>query len=265
MGPVRAARAPPRPSSRVRPSPRPPRASGAADGDRGPAARPWRSPSLVLHNVRMIELVFGGLERFGRGFGKSSEGARTIEREGIVAAIVPAAPERAVVNSAVCRSGDALREAYDELAAAYGEIGATWTVWLRHDDEATGAFLEERGHVLDAQPMAMVHTDLAEVARPSPEELPEWTPDGDIEVVGPLNDRAYDFGTDSFTRALSRAPAGASHVYVASDDGVPVACLLMTVDDSGNTDLEAVAVVPEARGRGLSGKLLRHALADAAE
>jgi N-acetylglutamate synthase-like GNAT family acetyltransferase len=213
----------------------------------------------------MIELVFQGLQHFAGLCGSSSEGARTIERDGVVAAIVPAAPERAVVNSTVCQHGEALREAYDEIAAAYDEIGAAWTVWLRRDDDATGAFLEERGHVLDAQPMGMVHTDLASVDRPSPDELPEWTRDGDIAVVGPMNDRAYDFGTDSFTRAMRTMPAGATHVYVASDDGTPVGCLLMTDDDAGNSDLESVAVVPEARGRGISRHLLRHALADAAE
>jgi ribosomal protein S18 acetylase RimI-like enzyme len=36
-------------------------------------------------------------------------------------------------------------------------------------------------------------------------------------------------------------------------------------DHAGNTDVEMVAVVPEARGRGISGNLLAHALADAAE
>ena len=84
-------------------------------------------------------------------------------------------------------------------------------------------------------------------------------------MVGPLNDRAYTFGTDSFTRAMRRLPSEATLVYVALDDGEPVACLLMTDDSDGNSDLECVAVVPEARGRGISGKLLRHALVDAAE
>ena len=85
-----------------------------------------------------------------------------------------------------------------------------------------------------------------------------------IAEVGPLNDRAYDFGTDSFTRALQRAPGRPTHIYVARDDGEPVGCLLMT-DHDGNSDVEAVAVVPEARGRGISGNLLRHALVDARE
>ena len=39
----------------------------------------------------------------------------------------------------------------------------------------------------------------------------------------------------------------------------------MTVDLDRNTEVQMVAVVPEARGQGLAGKLLGHALADAGE
>jgi predicted N-acetyltransferase YhbS len=221
--------------------------------------------TLVLHNGRVIELVLRGLHHFCRMCGGASDGARFIERDGVIAAVVPAAPERAVVNSTVCQSAGALRDAYDEIAAAYDEIGATWTVWTRHDDGVAAEFLEDRGHVLDAQPMGMVHTRLSSVERPSSEELPEWTREGDPAVVGPLNDSAYTFGTDSFTRAMQRVQSGTTLVYVAYDGGAPVGCLLMTDDGEGNSDLESVAVVPEARGRGISRNLLRHALADAAE
>jgi GNAT superfamily N-acetyltransferase len=211
----------------------------------------------------MLERVFEGLSSFCRLVGSASEGARTIERDGVLAAVVPAAPERAVVNSVVYRSADALESAYDELAGAYAEIGATWTVWVRPGDDAAARFLEGRGHVLDAQPTAMAH-DLDGVERPAADALPDWTAEGDFAVVGPLNDRAYDFGTDSFTRALQMPLGDATHVYVAHDDDDPVGCLLMT-DHDGNSDVESVAVVPEARGRGISRYLLLHALADAVE
>ena len=212
---------------------------------------------------RMLERVFDGLSQFCRLVGGASKGAQTIERDGVLAAVVPAAPERAVVNSVVYRSADALEAAYDELAEVYGQVGATWTVWVWPGDDATARFLDSRGHVLDAQPTAMGH-ELEGVERPSPDALPDWTADGDFAVVGPLNDRAYDFGTDSFTRALQRSPGDHTHVYVAHDDGEPVGCLLMTEHD-GNSDVESVAVVPEARGRGISRNLLLHALADAVE
>jgi GNAT superfamily N-acetyltransferase len=219
--------------------------------------------SLVLHNVPVIERVFDGLAQFCRLLGASSEGARTIERDGVLAAVVPAAPERAVANSVVYETADALEVAYGEIAGAYREIGANWTVWVRPGDDAAARVLESRGHVLDAQPVAMVH-DLEGVERPAPDALPDWTREGDFAEVGPLNDRAYPFGTDSFTRVLQSPPAEGTHVYLARDNGRSIGCLVM-VDREANSDVEMVAVVPEARGRGISGKLLGHALADAVE
>jgi GNAT superfamily N-acetyltransferase len=211
----------------------------------------------------MIDRVFEGMFHMYRLMSNSSDGGRALELDGVLASVVPAAPERAVVNAVLYRSVDALEAAYDEVAAAYRDIGAQWTVWVWPGDDAAARFLESRGHALDAQPMAMGH-DLTDVERPPADALPDWTADGDLAEVGPLNDRAYGFGTDSFTRALGPWPDGAAHVYLARDDGAPVGCLLMT-DHDGNSDLELVAVVPEARGRGITGKLLGHALADAVE
>jgi len=211
----------------------------------------------------VIERVVDGLFAFCGLLGSTSDGARTIDCDGVRAAVVPATPERAVANSVVYRDADALQGVYDELADAYDEIGANWTVWVWPDHEATGRFLESRSHVLDAQPAAMIH-DLEGLRRPAPDALADWTAHGDFTAVGPLNDRAYGFDTDSFTRALSRRPSDSTHIYVACDRGEPVGCLLAT-DDDGNSDVESVAVVPEARGRGISQYLLQHALVDAAE
>ena len=80
-----------------------------------------------------------------------------------------------------------------------------------------------------------------------------------------MNDRSYTFGTDSFSRALQTLPDGVAHVYLARDEeGAPIGCLTI-VDHEGNSEVQMVAVVPEARGRGITSKLLGHALADAAE
>ena len=211
----------------------------------------------------MIDRVYEAIAHMCRLIGQSSDGGQVLERDGVAAAVVPAAPERAVVNSVVYKTPEGLAAAYDEIASAYARIGANWTVWVRPGDDAAAGFLESRGHVLDAEPFAMIH-DLKGVERPAADALTDWTAEGDLADVGPINDVAYGFDTDSFTRALGRWPAGSTHVYIARDDGRPVACLIMT-DHEGNSDLELVAVLPEARGRGLSGKLLGHALADAAE
>jgi GNAT superfamily N-acetyltransferase len=211
----------------------------------------------------VIDRLFESMFHWYRLVAGASDGGRALERDGVLAAVVPAAPERSVVNAVLYRSADALETAYDEVASAYREIGAKWTVWVPPGDDVAADFLESRGHVLDAQPFAMGH-DLDGVGRPPADALPDWTAHGDIADVGPVNDRAYAFGTDSFTRAFGGLPDGATNVYVARADGEPVGCLLMT-DHDGNTDVEMVAVVPEARGRGITGRLLGHALADAAE
>lgn len=192
-----------------------------------------------------------------------SEGAHTFERDGVLAALVPASPGRSVVNAVVYQDPDALAAAYDEIAAAYDAIGAKWTVWVHSGDGATAALLEHEGHVLDAAPEAMAaDLEATPPQRPPAGALPDWTAHGDLADVGPINDRAYGFGGDWFSRALTRLPDGAVHIYVARQDGEPVGCCAAT-DTAVNTELQMVAVVPEARGQGLSGKLIAHSLADA--
>ena len=180
-----------------------------------------------------------------------------------MAVLVPAAPERSYFNAVLYEEPAALAAAYEEIAAAYAEIEAAWTVWVRHGDRETATMLAEGGHVLDASPDLMAR-GLEGIERPPDGALDEWTADGSLVDVAAINDRAYRFGTDSFSRGLTRLPAGAAHIYVARQGAEPVACAML-LDHDGNSELDAVAVVPEARGRGLSAALVAHGLADAAE
>lgn len=209
----------------------------------------------------MWDRLHGSLRHWHRLIAAASPGARTVARPGVLASVVPAAAERSVVNAVVYERAEALAEAYDELEAVFAEAGAQWTVWVPDGDHEAAGLLAERGHVLDAEPAVMARTLDAPAPRPA---LADWTDAGDLRDIGRINDRAYEHGTDSFERALSRLPAEALHVYVARVDGEPAGCL-MTADHEGNASVEMVAVIPEARGRGLAGALLAHGLADAAE
>jgi ribosomal protein S18 acetylase RimI-like enzyme len=211
----------------------------------------------------MWDQLLGGLRQWLRMVGRASPGAHVVERDGVTAAVVPAAPERAVVNSVLYDDAAGLAEAYDEVAAAYAQAGAAWTVWVPSTDEGARTALHGVGHVLDAAPAVMT-VELRDIERPPPGALEDWTAEGDVRLLGPINDRSYAFDTDSFTRAFAGLPADALTTYVARLDGRAVGCLTI-VDHEGNADVEMVAVVPEARGRGIAGKLLAHALADAAE
>lgn len=199
-----------------------------------------------------------------RMVGRASRGARVIEADGLVAAVVPAAPERSVPNAVVYTRPGAVAEVYDQLAAAYETIGARWTVWVHHDDPATATFLEQAGHVFDADPEGMALDLSGGVERPAADALSNWTANGDLAHVGPINDRAYERGGDSFARSLAHLPEGEARVYLAGPEAEPDACAVL-VDHEDNCEVQMVAVVPEARGRGISALLLGHALADAAE
>jgi ribosomal protein S18 acetylase RimI-like enzyme len=213
----------------------------------------------------MIERVHDAMFHWYRRVGRASAGARVVEAPGVVAAVVPATPERAVANAVLFRTPGELEAAYDEVAAAYAEIGANWTVWVQpRGREAASAMLADRGHVLDAEPAAMERPLAEPPPRPPGDALEDWTADGDMADVARINDRSYTFGTDSWSRALDGLALDGVHIYVERRDREPVACLMM-VDSDGHSEVQMVAVVPEARGAGLAGKLLAHALADAAE
>jgi ribosomal protein S18 acetylase RimI-like enzyme len=209
-------------------------------------------------------LMLDSMKAAWSGLGPASPGGRTIERDGVVASVVPAVPERSVMNSVIYDDPTTLAASLDELAAEYDDAGVmAWTVWVPEFDRSTPELLGQAGHVLDATPAAMV-CDPAQVERPAPGEL-ELLPDPTFAEVAGLNDLAYGYSGEPFRRALGDAPADGVHLYVAALDGGPAACVVAEDHHEGDCGIYWVATHPEARGRGLATALMREALADAHE
>jgi GNAT superfamily N-acetyltransferase len=207
-------------------------------------------------------LGYASLRPFCKALGGASEGARVVHLEGAMGAVVPAAPERSVVNSVIYENAVALEPALERLAATYDEAGVrAWTVWVPERDREAQAVLERAGHVLDAEPIAMA-MELVK-AEPLPPGGPEIDTDPEPAELGRINDRAYGFDGDYFVLALETRPPGL-HAYAARLDGVAVACA-GAIDEEGDCGIFFVATLPEARGRGLASALLGRALADARE
>jgi GNAT superfamily N-acetyltransferase len=210
----------------------------------------------------LLARMLANMRAFFRLVGRASSGARTVERDGLTATVVPVVPERSVFNSVIYEDRAALAGALDELAEIYQRAGVrAWTVWVPEGDRASARLLEEAGNHLDARPAAMALT-LDGVERP--EGLLDWTGEAEIEDLGRVNDDAYDFEGDPWRRALEGLPSGEAHLYVARLDGRPASGLL-TLDHEGDCGVYCVAALPAARGRGLTSGLIRHALADAHE
>jgi GNAT superfamily N-acetyltransferase len=186
------------------------------------------------------------------------EGGRVLEPVGVFAAVNPAVPERSVFNSVLYESHDALASALDELAAAYGEAGVrAWTVWVPEADRESAGMLEDAGHRLDATPAAMV-LDLDDLPEPEPGDL-DWDSRASLDEVCEINDRAYGYEDGTFARGMGRPPEGVLRFYRAHLDGRPV-CVVGTLDLDDDCGVFWVATLPEARGRGLTSRLMHVAL-----
>jgi GNAT superfamily N-acetyltransferase len=207
--------------------------------------------------------IHASMEHVWRTLAVGSHGARLVEADGLVAAVVPAVPERSVFNSVLYERPEHLAAALEEMARAYDDAGvAAWTVWVPERDRSSAGLLASAGHTLDAAPRAMV-LDLADLPEPDPGDL-AWTAEGSLDALKRINDHAYGWEPGTFERGIGRGPGGAWRLYEARLEGAP-ASVLATTDVDGDCGIWWVATVPEAQRRGLSTRLLHVALADARE
>jgi GNAT superfamily N-acetyltransferase len=211
-----------------------------------------------------LELNRRGIAAWLASTAASSEGASLFERDGVAAAIAPAVPDRSVINSVTYRGAAALTDALDDLAAAYEAAGVrAWTVWTPDGDRDAIALLEGAGHVFDAKPWAM-NLDLAELPDPALGDL-DWDAQASVEEVGLLNDLAYGYPEGTFAAAIgSPPPALPLRRYRARVEG-DAASVLGTLDAGSDCVILFVATAAEHRGKGLAGRLLHAALAEAHE
>jgi GNAT superfamily N-acetyltransferase len=192
---------------------------------------------------------------------KGAPDSRLLELDGLVASIVPATPERSVLNGVVYERVEALEANLEEIAAAYEAAGVrAWTVWVPEADKRAVKLLESAGHVLDASPRAMA-MELDALGNPRGPE-PKWSGDWDIQAAGLINDRAYGDPEGLWASAMSGVPEGLAHLYLVRVDGEP-ASMVMVHDHEDDCVFWYAATVPEARGRGYVSALLHRALSDA--
>lgn len=220
------------------------------------------SPRLDEHELR--RRAIGGVRWEVEAFGSAAPDSRLVRHEGLIAAVVPASPERSIFNSVQYDEPSQLVAALDELAASYEAAGVrAWTVWVPAADRATAAALAERGHKLDGAPRAMA-LDLTELAVEPP------VPAGvEVGPLGPaacaaLNDRAYGYAEADGGFRSGFSGETAIRWLGASAEEEPLACV-GTIDAGPDCCVSGVATAPEHRRRGLAGWLLWQALAEARE
>jgi GNAT superfamily N-acetyltransferase len=190
-----------------------------------------------------------------------STGGSVWKDDGVFAAIIPATPRRSIFNSVFYREGDALLGRLDDVSAAYDAAGVeAWTVWVPEEDRETASGLEAAGHLLDAEPhdMAMALSDLQE---PHPDPELEIVEREDYPAMSRINATAYGWPIEDFG-PVERTRVPGFRIYFASVGGEEMGTL--AIGPVGTDAIVAwVAVLPEGRGRGISGRILARALRDA--
>jgi GNAT superfamily N-acetyltransferase len=206
--------------------------------------------------------AIAGVRAEVEAFGSAAANSSLIRREGLLAAVVPATPQRSIFNSVFYDEPAALAGGYEALAAAYEAAGVrAWTVWVPDEDREAARLLADRGHVLDSDPRAMA-IELAGLADEPP--TPTDVTPGPIGsgVAAELNDRAYGLGEDGFRAGLCGETAIGWHgAYLGTE---PVGCV-GTIEVGDDCCVTGVATLPELQRRGIAGWLLWRALAQARE
>jgi GNAT superfamily N-acetyltransferase len=193
-------------------------------------------------------------------FGSAHDDSLLIRRLGLLAAVVPASPERSFFNSVFYDDPAALAAEVEGLEGVYESHGVcAWTVWVPDEDRESARMLDARGHSLDASPRAMA-MELADLGPEPP--APAGIEPGPIEAstCAALNDRAYGYESDGFAAGIARETT--IRWYGAFAAGEPIGCL-GTIEVGDDCLVTGVATPPEHRGRGIASWLVRQALADA--
>jgi ribosomal protein S18 acetylase RimI-like enzyme len=196
-----------------------------------------------------LQLLLGG--HAGKG--------HTLERPGLVASIVPNAPDSPTLNAAVAIDPDAAPEHLEELQSRYEKVHVRrWGIWM--DGDAS----------LAAQALATQHRMVVTTASPGMgatlDELghaeDHATTEADLATVGRVNDLAYGNYDGRLERTLTPLPNGVVHGYRVDLDGAPAAVAL-ALHHKHDAGISFVATIPKARRQGLATQVMQQALTEA--
>lgn len=206
--------------------------------------------------------AIGGVRDEVEAFGSAVPGSLVVRREGLIASVVPASPQRSLFNGVFYDDPAALAAELDSLEALYESHGVrAWTVWVPDADRDSARLLASRGHALDAEPRAMA-MELADLGPGPPAPAGIDPAPIDAAACAELNDLAYGYGPDGFRAGLGGETSIRWHG--AFEGGEPVGCV-GAIDTGGDCCVTGVATPPEQRGRGIASWLMWRALDDARE
>jgi ribosomal protein S18 acetylase RimI-like enzyme len=179
-----------------------------------------------------------------------------IEREGLIASVVPNAPDSPTLNAAVAIEPDQAQRHLPELQARYDDAKVRrWGVWLDGRASLAAQALAQAGMVVTSASPGM-GARIDDLQKTTNDARPQ---EADLETVGRVNDLAYGNYDGRLERTLKPLPNGILHGYRVDDDEGPAAVAL-ALHHERDCGISFVATVPKARRRGLASRVMRQAL-----
>ncbi len=210
----------------------------------------------------LLVRLWDGFARLQALLGGHAGPGSVLERDGLVASVVPSAPDSPTLNAAVAIEADRAPEHIEELRARYAEAKVRrWGVWLDGSASLAAQALAQAGMVVTTASPGMGAT-LAELPGTSAGDAPPRL--ADLTTVGRVNDLAYGNYDARLERTLAPLPNGILKGYRADLHGKPAAVAL-TLHHGEDCGISFVATIPKARRKGLASIVMRQALAAARE
>lgn len=212
-----------------------------------------------MDDATLRRRLWEGFARLQALLGGSARHGVVLERDALVASIVPHAPDSPALNAAVALEPAAALSALEELAGCYSRAGVRrWGVWLDGDERAARRALQAAGlNLATASPgmgaaLDELDLDLDETAART----------SDLRTVGRVNDQAYGNVDARLERTLAALPPQRLYAYRVDLDR-KAAAVALALHHGGDCGVSFVATVPGARRRGLASRVMGATLADA--
>jgi GNAT superfamily N-acetyltransferase len=200
---------------------------------------------------------WAGLVAQVRLFGQHAPRATLVEKDGMVASVMPAVPKSSLMNVALTADPAAVPRRLDQLAEHFKQGGARkWGLWVDGEDERAAASARREGMVLDSHPVGMVAQldELPFDAAPARKPV-------DLATVGQINDLAYGYPEPKLGPPIAALPA--SVLAYGAEHAGDIASVAMAFDVDTDTAVWFVATLPRARRNGLAAQILQRLLLDA--
>jgi GNAT superfamily N-acetyltransferase len=218
--------------------------------------------TLPTHSVALDELAartLAGLAEYYRLLAVTESRSRFVERDGVVAAIVPATPNDGMFNTVVYHESLGVSD-LDRLDKLYAQNAINaWGIWVADKDHSLQDVLDARGFVPITKwtGMGLVLTDAA------PPELPAT-----CEVTGAsvsdftrVNDSAH--GGHDYSLAFAQWPGdGLAKLWALRCSGRVVSTLL-ELNCHRDCSIHSVATVRSEWGKGMASALMQYVMATA--